>query len=273
MPVEESKKPQKTEKQTMKDITECILQIRLVDGSSIVGKFRPDATLLDVANYVVSTGKMPHRVGEFNFCTAFPRKVYTSGDFMKTSIKDAGLAPKGSIIVQKAEDKGVVKKGEGTFPGYKPPSHGGYPGYPTPMPMPMPTPTLPYEKPYPTDNSDSDDDDDIDEDEVKKNMKVLCRKWIFSAEECPEGSSIKVYRTSSYKFPKSDSTRQCITLNGDGTVVFEDMKGSDCKQTDTGKWSLNKSNPSELTIKPNNGNALKLDIATLTTEVLIVTTD
>jgi hypothetical protein len=76
-----------------KEFTECTLQIKLLDGSSVTEKFPATDTLQSVKNWVQGkSGK-----SSFNLMTNFPKKVYKSSD-LKQSLKEAGLCPRGQLI-------------------------------------------------------------------------------------------------------------------------------------------------------------------------------
>lgn len=245
-----------------KEHTECLLQIRLFDGSTVKEKFKADAFLEDVALFIIQTTKKEVHYGDFTIVTPFPKKEYTSSDFNKVSLKDAQLLPKGTITVQKLESKGLIKKGEGQIE-----QNHDNPDDPEegPQILPFPGPGIGYKpKPIP---KPLNEPEPIEDDTFETNSKLLCKLWLLSNEECPEGSDILVYRPSDFQFETVKNDRKAFCFMDDGsyseTEVVEGVKN-----TVTGIWTLKK-NGTELTIKIGNSTK-KVEIATITDEVLIL---
>ena len=72
---------------------ECLLQIRLLDGTTIKATFKPTDTLQAVKNHCIMLQNNNQRI---NLMTNFPRHTY-AGEEYKKSLKDLGLT-KGSLI-------------------------------------------------------------------------------------------------------------------------------------------------------------------------------
>lgn len=242
---------------TPKEYTECLLQIRLFDGSTIKQSFKADSTLEDVALFVIQSTKKEVHYGDFTIVTPFPKKEYTSSDFNKVSLKDAQLLPKGTITVQKLESKGMIKKGEGIVEEPQDPDYGGD------EPLPLPVNPIGFNPIKPIQPIEEPEDDD----QFKQNYKLLCRLWLLSNEECPEGSDILVYRPSDFQFETTKTDRKAFCFMEDGSYS-ETQIVEGVKNTTTGDWTLKK-NGTELTIKVGNS-VKKVEIATITDEVLIL---
>ncbi|CAF0745865.1 unnamed protein product [Brachionus calyciflorus] len=84
--------------QEKKEYTECKIQIRLTDGSTMVHVFKPTEQLASVRLWIEMNRK--DSVGKFNLMQTFPRKVYTEDDMMRT-LTDLGLVPASSLVVTK----------------------------------------------------------------------------------------------------------------------------------------------------------------------------
>lgn len=81
-----------------KEYTECKIQVRLTDGSSMVQVFKPTEQLASVRLWIEMNRK--DGAGNFNLMQTFPRKVYTEDDMMRT-LTDLGLVPASSLVVSK----------------------------------------------------------------------------------------------------------------------------------------------------------------------------
>eukprot|EP00276_Gloeochaete_wittrockiana_P009297 CAMPEP_0184652452 /NCGR_PEP_ID=MMETSP0308-20130426/10150_1 /TAXON_ID=38269 /ORGANISM="Gloeochaete witrockiana, Strain SAG 46.84" /LENGTH=484 /DNA_ID=CAMNT_0027087335 /DNA_START=141 /DNA_END=1595 /DNA_ORIENTATION=- len=81
-----------------KEYTECTIQIKLADGSSIKQTFKPTDTLKAVYNAVAAA--RTDGVSKFQLVnvSAFPRKTITDAQLAIT-LKEAGLVPSGSLLV------------------------------------------------------------------------------------------------------------------------------------------------------------------------------
>jgi len=74
-----------------KNYKECLIQIRMFNGSTLRENFPVDANLLDVAKIVQEKCGEEIRLGEFSIITPFPKKEFELKDFKNTTLKDAGL--------------------------------------------------------------------------------------------------------------------------------------------------------------------------------------
>lgn len=77
---------------------ECKIQIRLTDGKSIVQTFKATEPLASVRVWVEMN--RTDGPGQFTLMQAFPRKVYTDDDMMR-SLADLGLVPASSLVITK----------------------------------------------------------------------------------------------------------------------------------------------------------------------------
>eukprot|EP01080_Neovahlkampfia_damariscottae_P008719 gene8719-665_t len=82
-----------TKIETKKEYTEAVIQIRLLDGSTITAKFQPTDKISTIASHVEFLTKN----SSFYLMTNFPKKIYKEGD-QSTTLKDAGLVPKAQLI-------------------------------------------------------------------------------------------------------------------------------------------------------------------------------
>lgn len=71
---------------------DCAVRIRMLDGSTITAAFKPTDTI----NTVLQHAQQLQR-GRYTLMTPFPRKTFTGSD-LHTTLKDAGLTPRGSVI-------------------------------------------------------------------------------------------------------------------------------------------------------------------------------
>jgi len=163
---------------------------------------------------------------------------------------DAGLVPKGSIVIQRLESKGIITRGNSE---YVPPSNDDS-GDDAPQILPV-LPVLPVQ-PEP-----------VDDDAIQRTTKLICRIWLMSNEECPEGANISVYRPVDWKFNNVVKDRRAIALSDDGTLS-ETQVHEGVKKTQNGTWKL-KNNGTEVIIVIG-GQTNTLEIATITDEVLVL---
>jgi len=91
--------PQATQKPVEKaNYTECVIQIRMPDGTKLQATFKPEDTLRTVLTYIKETSKDN---SNFALMTTFPKKVFT-GELLGTTLKDADLVPRGMLVVNKS---------------------------------------------------------------------------------------------------------------------------------------------------------------------------
>jgi len=77
---------------------ECILQIRLTNGSILKGTFKPTDTINTVLNYIEKNRTDDQ--GPFQMMTTFPKKVFTA-ELLNTTLLEAGLVPRGTLVISK----------------------------------------------------------------------------------------------------------------------------------------------------------------------------
>eukprot|EP01128_Nolandella_sp_AFSM9_P005626 TRINITY_DN2753_c0_g1_i2.p1 TRINITY_DN2753_c0_g1~~TRINITY_DN2753_c0_g1_i2.p1 ORF type:complete len:189 (-),score=57.42 TRINITY_DN2753_c0_g1_i2:32-598(-) len=73
----------------------CVVQFRFKDGSSMKASFGADDTLSSVALHLVGLGKTVTK-----FLTTFPRKDYSGAVLDTTTLRAAGVVPRGVLIVE-----------------------------------------------------------------------------------------------------------------------------------------------------------------------------
>jgi hypothetical protein len=270
---EENIKENKDEKQ------ECLLQIKFKNGKTLKKEFYSNDTLYTVANFISENSN--EKIGDFTI-NIFPKTQFTSEDFIKITLKEAGLSPKGSIIVQDSNLKGKITKGEGSF---KEETKDDNNLIKPILPFPK---ILPKNKKNKKNKSDSEDDDNVDndsgsdddkkikidkEDKIKEDKEedsevkiLLVSTWYLSKKECPEDTEIKIYRKRDY-FNDGVKDLDCFIFKKDNSftnLTFDDNK----EQILNGKFSL-KSDDSILILECNNKKS-NFDLATITNEVLII---
>lgn len=257
-PVSKSTTLQKEEPKIVpkKEHTECLLQIRLVDGSVIKGSFKPEDTLFVVGQYICSQVKIS--MGEFYIVTPYPKKEYELVDWKSVRLIDAGLVPKGQITIHRKESRGVLVQGKSDYPTQQQDDDDDDDdGNPKPLPFPgMPgpiQPTLPIEP--------------VDDDAIQRTTKLICRIWLISNEECPEGANIFVYRPVDWKFNEIVKDRRGMAFSDDNTLS-ETQSQDGVKKTQNGVWKL-KNNGNEIVITVG-GQTKTMEIATITDEVLVL---
>eukprot|EP01090_Pellita_catalonica_P003249 TRINITY_DN12900_c0_g1_i1.p1 TRINITY_DN12900_c0_g1~~TRINITY_DN12900_c0_g1_i1.p1 ORF type:complete len:360 (-),score=88.74 TRINITY_DN12900_c0_g1_i1:968-2047(-) len=90
----------KTVSAPTKNYDTCQVQIRQTDGKSIRHTFAPDDTLRVLFNWV-SSNRTDGGFGPFSFKTTYPRKTYDASNFDSTTLRDAGLVPRGQILISR----------------------------------------------------------------------------------------------------------------------------------------------------------------------------
>jgi len=81
------------------EFTECVLQIRMPDGTKLQGNFKPEDTLHSVISFIRE--KTNDNKSNLSLMTTFPKNVY-SGESLNKSLKEADLVPRGMVIVNKS---------------------------------------------------------------------------------------------------------------------------------------------------------------------------
>jgi hypothetical protein len=236
-----------------KEYDTCLVQCRLPDGNVIQSAQKPESTLYDLALVICQSTGMT--MTDFTIVTPFPRCEYDSLVFSSTTCKKAGLVPKGSITIQKTLSKGVILKGNTPMnqddPMIEDPDNGDI-GYPMPMPKPI-LPVMPTEP--------------EDDDAITRVTKMICQVWLLSNEECPEGTTILVYRPVSFSFDVIVNNRKAICFSDDGTFSETNLVEG-VKETQNGTYKLKK-NGSELVMVVGS-RTTTVEIATITDEVLVL---
>lgn len=94
---EEPKKEEpKKEEGPKKEYTECTIQVRLLDGSTVTQTFKANETIGHVKTYAA----MLMKDYDFNLYTPFPRKIYKD---LQIPLKEAGLVPRGQLICTRGD--------------------------------------------------------------------------------------------------------------------------------------------------------------------------
>jgi len=78
-----------------KDYTECKIQVRLTNGKTMVGNFRPDDPLLAVQDWVKINRSDGN--GPFTLMNPYPRKEFTD---LSMTLQEANLVPRASLILK-----------------------------------------------------------------------------------------------------------------------------------------------------------------------------
>jgi len=96
-------------------VKDCTIQIRLPDGKTLMTTITSDKSLQEVYDFVQGSVEDFRVHGEqFSLMTPFPRKEYNPDEISlnEVSLSQAGLVPRGSLIVQKLKSKGKVTRGD-----------------------------------------------------------------------------------------------------------------------------------------------------------------
>jgi hypothetical protein len=248
----------------------CLLQIRMVDGKILKNEFLSTDDLFTVSNYIMKNSKLKN--GEFTI-NIFPKIQYTVDEF-KLTLKEAGLCPKGSIIIQNSDSQGKIQKGEGSFNEKDKDDNINILPYPG-------TKKKKNDSDSDKDSSDKDSDSDDDKKVVDKNKNkkidikeeentetfntFVSGNWYLSTSECPEDSEIKVFRKK--EFFEEEINSDYYSFSKDKKFIFYE-KGKNLKFN--GTFSI-LDNDSVLCLKFN-GKEENFDISTITDEILILST-
>jgi len=92
------------------------------EGDQVKVTLLANQTLGDLIAHIMKNRSYDN--DEFSLLIPFPRKEYTSEQFEGTTLLQAGLAPRGTLTLQKLKSKGVVTKGDGQMVTHNAP--GGY---------------------------------------------------------------------------------------------------------------------------------------------------
>jgi hypothetical protein len=76
----------------------CVIQVRLPNGSAVKGYFRPTDTILTIFQYVALHMEP---MTPFTLLTAFPKRVF-SGDLMSMTLQQADLVPRAALICERS---------------------------------------------------------------------------------------------------------------------------------------------------------------------------
>jgi len=81
-----------------KEYTEAKINVRLLNGASIQGIFKPEDTLQTVQQWV--TANRTDGSGPFYLMTTYPKKIYTY-DLLNVTLKNGGFVPSGTFVITK----------------------------------------------------------------------------------------------------------------------------------------------------------------------------
>ncbi|KAL0482208.1 UBX domain-containing protein, partial [Acrasis kona] len=179
---------------------ECIVQVRLPEGQQVKLTLLPTDTLSELVKRITSDRSDDNE--EFSLLIPFPRKEYTSEEFETTTLLQAGLAPRGSLTLQKLKSKGVVTKGAGvmdtTTDHQMDPDDSDDEDYRPPHIMPGGGRVL-----QPSVQLTEPDEIPISGPVKTKYEALLCsQQWLSSKEEEQSEQGISIYRPSTFNFPK-----------------------------------------------------------------------
>lgn len=88
----------------------CTLQIRMLNGDVLKAEFQSEDLLTTVCEYVCSHGTEEWYKLGIVLSTVYPRKKYSLEEMQKMTLKDAGLVPKGTVVVEKQHNGFVLKQ-------------------------------------------------------------------------------------------------------------------------------------------------------------------
>jgi hypothetical protein len=251
---------------------DCIIQIRLPEGTMLKATLQPTQTLADLVAFIIQSRSDEEQTGEeFSLLIPFPRKEFMPDQFETTTLQQAGLAPRGSINVQKLASKGVVTKGTGAMVVDNPDDEGSdeEPVAPPPFGGGRHTGGV----------LDIEETDVIpmEGDEQKRIAALLCsQQWLHSREEQKEGEEVVVFRPSTYKFPQtlSGSGKQRTGMNFLPSGSFSEARVTVHGQSShVGTWKAKydrRSNRVALELNVPNEAPKLYRVAALTDEVLVL---
>jgi len=81
-----------------KEYTEAKINVRLLNGATIQGIFKPEDTLQTVQQWV--TANRTDGTGPFYLMTTYPKKIYTY-DLLNVTLKNGGFVPSGTFVITK----------------------------------------------------------------------------------------------------------------------------------------------------------------------------
>jgi len=84
----------------VKEYKECVVQVKLKNGKTIKGNFKPDDKLRVVYNWV-SSNRADGGFGQFSLMLPYPpRREFGISSLDTVTLKDAELVPRGSLILK-----------------------------------------------------------------------------------------------------------------------------------------------------------------------------
>jgi hypothetical protein len=250
---------------------ECVIQIRLPEGTQLKATLQPTQTLADLVAFIIQNRSDEEQTGdEFSLLIPFPRKEFMPDQFESTTLQQAGLAPRGSLTVQKLKSKGIVTKGSG---GMQMDTGGDDEGYDEEPQMPT-TGGFLGNRPLEIDEPDMIP---VEGDEQKRTSALLCsQQWLHSREEQKEEEDTMIFRPSTYKFPQTLSGtgkhRNGMNFLPSGSYS-ESRVGVNGQSSHVGTWKLRydrRSGTVALELNVANESPKIFRIAALTDEVLIL---
>ena len=81
----------------------CQLQVRLPSGEKMQQEFKSEDTIKTVHDYI-KRNRSDRMTGPFVLMTTFPRKTF-DGEALKTTLQDAGLTPRGVLVVSQLQQR------------------------------------------------------------------------------------------------------------------------------------------------------------------------
>ncbi|KAG2386945.1 hypothetical protein C9374_001980 [Naegleria lovaniensis] len=98
---------------TPSDQSNALIQVRLPSGTTEKVQLTANDNLNGLYA-AISSQLDPNEA--YSILTTFPRKEFFAEDWNQTTLKQAGLVPKGSVIVQLTKNKGMIIKASTTMP-------------------------------------------------------------------------------------------------------------------------------------------------------------
>ena len=222
-----------TPKPSESSATSALIQVRLPRGSTEKIQLNTPGTLADLFKAVSSHLDSNEA---YSILTPFPRKEYFEEDWQNTTLDQAGLVPKGSVILQLTKNKGVVIKSDTTMPTTTMPVDDGSDEEPT-LPVTggrttgghvLGGHTKPIDE-EPALNAILKGNSNFNKEAY---TLLLCEKqWILSKSESNEQTGTTVYRHLGDSNLGSSSLSECILYSSHGHVSM-----SNHGETMVGTW-------------------------------------
>lgn len=221
---------------------EATLQIRLPDGSILKHTTYSNATLMNVAQFIMSQNQDVSD-GAFTLVVPFPRKEFGADELETVTLMQALGAPRGQIVVQKTKSKGVIVKGDGPVA----------PVLPTPVPFPHP-------------NIDTDTDEPMTGDNDEQQLLCSTPAWYLSTEEVTT-QTVLIFRPDNFAFPTDKEARPMMSFKGNMNVTARDSSN----MTQTGAYKLKvDAGICQLEIHMVSESVRVFDVVSITDEILVL---